>query len=158
MPIFCKYDGIDGDVTAEGHEKWIELSSCQFGVGRSITNSTAKGCDREASAPSVSEIVVTKVTDGASCKLFQASLFGEGKDVQIDFCKTDKDKLEPYLSLTLSNTLVSGFSTSSGGDRPSESLTLNFTKIEFKNTGMGSANETGSPESTSWDLAQAKGS
>ena len=83
---------------------------------------------------------------------------GEGKTVQIDFCKTDKDKLEAYLSLTLENTLVSGFSTSSGGDRPSESLTLNYTKIEFKNTGMGAANETGSPEAVSWDLAMAKGS
>ena len=157
MPIFMSYDGIDGDVTAEGHEKWIELSSCQFGVGRSITNPTAKGVNREASAPSVSEIVVTKVTDGASCKLFQASLFGEGKTVNIDFCKTDKDKLEPYLSLTLENTMVSSFSTSSGGDRPSESLSLNFTKIEFKNIGMGSANETGSPEAATWDLAAAKG-
>ena len=158
MPIFMKYDGIDGDVTAEGHEKWIELNSCQFGVGRSITNATAKGVNREASAPSVSEIVVTKVTDGASVKLLQASCFGEGKDVQIDFCKTDKDKLEPYLTLTLTNTMVSGYSISSGGDRPSESVSLNFTKIECKNTGMGAANETGSPEAASWDLATAKGS
>jgi len=151
------YDGIPGDVDAEGHEKWIELSSFQFGVGRGITSATGKGGDREASAPSMSEIVVTKVTDGSSCKLFQASLFGEGKDVKIDFCKTDKDKLEPYLSLTLTNTLVSGWSNSSGGDRPSESVTLNFTKIEYKNIGMGAANATGTPESASWDLAKAKG-
>ena len=158
MPIFMSYDGIDGDVTAEGHEKWIELGSCQFGVGRSITNPTAKGVNREASAPSVSEIVVTKVTDGASCKLFQASLFGEGKDVQIDFCKTDKDKLEAYLTLTLENTLVSSYSTSSGGDRPSESISLNYLTIEYKNIGMGAANDTGSPEATTWDLSKAKSS
>ena len=23
-PIFMRYDGIDGDVTSAGHEKWIE--------------------------------------------------------------------------------------------------------------------------------------
>jgi len=151
------YDGIDGDVTAEGHEKWIELSSFQFGIGRSITSPTGKGCNREASAPSVSEVVVTKVTDGASCKLFQAALFGEGKTVKIDFCKTDKEKVEPYLSITLSESLVSGHSTSSGGDRPSESVTINYTKIEYKNIGMGAANDTGSPEAASWDLAKISG-
>ena len=25
MPIFMNYDGIPGDVTTGGHEKWIEL-------------------------------------------------------------------------------------------------------------------------------------
>ena len=80
MPIFMKHDGIDGDVTAEGHEKWIELGSCQFGVGRSITNPTAKGGDREASAPSVSEIVVTKVTDGASCQALPGVVARRRKD------------------------------------------------------------------------------
>jgi type VI secretion system secreted protein Hcp len=39
----------------------------------------------------------------------------------------------PYLTLTLTNNMISGYSISSGGDRPMESLTLNFTKIEYKN-------------------------
>ena len=29
-PIFMQYDGVDGSVTAAGHEKWIELNSVQF--------------------------------------------------------------------------------------------------------------------------------
>ncbi len=31
-----KIDGIDGNVTASGHEKWIELHSVSFGQGRGI--------------------------------------------------------------------------------------------------------------------------
>lgn len=158
MPIFMKYDGIDGDVTAAGHEKWIELNSLQFGANRHVTNPTAGSSDREASAPSVSEIVVTKVTDAASTNLFRASLFGEGKSVKIDFCKTDKDAFEPYLQLELENTLVSNYSASSGGDRPMESLSLNYTKITYNNIGMGAANETGQPDRAEWDLALGKGS
>lgn len=158
MPIFMKYDGIDGDVSAAGHEKWIELQSCQFGVGRHITNPSGKGVDREASAPALSEITVTKVTDAASSNLFRASLFGEGKTVKIDFCKTDKDALEPYLQLELENTLVSGYSVSSAGDRPMESLSLNYTKIIYNNVGMGAVNETGNPDRAEWDLALQKGS
>lgn len=156
MPIYMKYGSVEGDVTATGHEKWIEVNSFQFGVGRGISSPTGGSADREASAPSVSEIVVTKPTDTASTKLFDESLEGEGQDVQIDFCKTDKGQLEVYMTYTLNNTLISGMSMSSGGDRPTESVSLNFTKIEFKNTGMGAANDTGSPDAVTYDLALGK--
>ncbi len=156
MPIYLSYATIDGDVTAEGHEKWIEVNSCQFGVGRGINSPTGGSSDREASAPSVSEIVVTKPTDVASTKLFNESLQGEGVAVTIDFCKTDKGKFETYMTYTLTNTMISGFSMSSAGDRPVESISLNFTKIEFKNTSMGAANDTGSPDAVTYDLALGK--
>ncbi len=162
MPLFMKYDGIDGDVTTKGHEKWIELSSWQWGVGRAMTSATSGSADREGTTPSVSEITVTKVTDGASPNIMRASLgLGpgtEGKTVKIDFCKTDTSQPEPYMQFELTNTLVSGFSLSSGGDRPSEHLTLNFTKIAFNNIGMGPANETGQPDRAEYDLATQTGS
>ena len=162
MPIFLQYQGIDGDVTTAGHEKWIEVHSIQWGTGRGISMNTASGADREGSTPSVSEVVVTKDTDSASPNLLRASLglppADEGKTVNIDFCKTDTSQPEPYLQFTLDNCLVSGYSLSSGGDRPSESVTLNFTKVEFKNTGMGSANQTGSPDTASYDLTTQTGS
>ena len=59
------------------------------------------------------------------------------------------------MQLVLTNCMISGYSASSGGDRPTESLSLNFTKVEFKNIGMGAAGETGSPEAVTYDLAQA---
>jgi type VI secretion system secreted protein Hcp len=156
MPIYMNYNDIPGDATAEGHEKWIELNSCQWGVGRGISSPTGGSADRESSAPSVSEIVVTKSTDVASTKVLNEAYQGEGQKVQIDFCKTDKGKLEVYLTLNLENTMISGYSVSSGGDRPTESLSLNFTKVEFKNTNMGAAGDTGSPDSVTYDLAAAK--
>jgi type VI secretion system secreted protein Hcp len=162
MPIFLNYDGIPGDVTTTGHEKWIQCSSFQWGVGRGISNASSSPADREGSTPSVSEIVVTKDTDSASPPLMRASLgldpVGEGKDVKIDFCKTDTSQPEPYLQLTLNNTLVSGWSISSGGDRPTETVTLNFTKVEFKNIGMGAANDTGTPDPSQYDLTTQTGS
>jgi len=153
MPIYMSFDGIEGDVTASGHEKWIELNSVQWGVGRGITSPTGGSADRESSAPSISEVVATKSTDVASTKLLNEAYQGEGKKVQIDWCKTDKGSLEVYLTVTLENTMISGYSMSSGGDRPTESLSLNFTKVEFKNTGMGAANDTGSPDAVTYDLA-----
>jgi type VI secretion system secreted protein Hcp len=157
MPIFMKYDGIDkGSSTTKGHlgsSGWTELSSVQWGVGRGITNAS-QGQEREASAPSVSEIVVTKLLDLSSYRLFEESLTGDGKTVTIHFTKTNKDQQETYMEYVLSNTLVSGFSTNGSGDRPMETVSLNFTKIEYNYTGLDAKNDKGETPKASWDLAQ----
>jgi len=161
MPIYLNYDGIPGDVTAKGHEQWIDVSSLQWGVGRGITAASGSEADREGSTPSISEIVITKSNDSASPNLFRASCgtapVGEGKTVKIDFCKTDVDQPEPYLQFELENTLVSGWSMSSGGDRPTESVSLNFTKVTMTNTPMGDDNQTGTPDRPFYDLGQQTG-
>jgi len=156
MPIYMKYDGIDGDVTSDSHKGWIELNSFQWGVGRGISSPTGASADRESSAPSISEITVTKQQDVATTKLLDEALQGEGKKVQIDFVKTDKGKLETYMFYKLEDAMISGYSISSGGDRPSESLSLNFTKIEFKGNSMDRANKGGGSSSVIYDLAAAK--
>lgn len=158
MPIYMNYDSlaIKGDVTEEGHKNWIELHSFQWGVGRGISSPTGASADRESSAPSVSEITVTKTTDAASVKILNEALQGEGKTVIIDFTKTDKGKLEVYQTFTLTNTMISGYSMSSGGDQPNESLSLNFTKVEFKYVPRKPEGGAGSPETVTYDLAAAK--
>jgi type VI secretion system secreted protein Hcp len=156
MPIYMNYNKIPGDVTEDGHTRWIELGSFQFGVGRRIGSPTGASANRESSAASLREISVGKARDVASIKLFNEALQGEGQTVQIDFCKTDQGKLEVYGSYTLTNCMISGYTVSSGGDRPMESLTLNFTKLEMKNVEMGADGNAGSPESIAYDLALAK--
>ena len=156
MPIYMNYNKIPGDVTATGHEKWIELSGLRFGVGRGIASPTGASANRESSAPSVSEIAVTKASDVASPKLYNEALQGEGQTVQIDFCKTDKGSLEVYTSYILSNCMISGYSVNSTGDRLGESLSLNYTKLELKNIPMGADGNAGSPESITYDLSLAK--
>jgi type VI secretion system secreted protein Hcp len=156
MPIYMNYNNIPGDVTADGHAKWIELGSFQFGIGRGIASPTGGSADRESSAPSVTEITVEKASDVSSPKLYNEALQGEGRTVRFDFCKTDKGSMEVYTSYVLSNCMISGYSVSSKGDRPSESLSLNFTKIEMKNIEMGADGSAGSPEAVIYDLGLAK--
>jgi len=156
MPIYIKYGDIKGDVTAEGHENWIEVNSFQWGVGRGISSPTGASADRESSAPSISEITVTKAQDVATTNILDAALQGEGVEVKIDFCKTDKGKLETYMTYTLTNTLISGHSISSGGDRPSESLSLNFTKVEYKLMKMDAANKSADSAGVIYDRASPK--
>ena len=162
MPIYMKYEGLDGSVTTQGYEKWAELQSVQLGVNRHITNPSGSGVNREASSPAMSEIVCTKDQDDCSAPLFKESLWGKGKTVKIHFLKTNKDKLASYLELVLTNTLVSNYSCSGhGGENhstPMESFSLNFTKIEYKQIHNDPKNAAGKPETYTWDLATMKGS
>ena len=156
MAIYMKYGALKSDTTADGHKDWIELNSLQWGVGRGISSPTGGSSDRESSAPSVSEITVTKAQDVATIDILNEAYQGEGTEVTIDLCKTDKGKLEVYLSFILTNTMISGYSVSTGGDRPSESLSLNFTKIECKMNQMSADNKAGTSSNVTYDISAAK--
>jgi len=132
MAIFMKYGKLDGEVDAAGYEKWVELQSFQFGVGRGIAQAgPGGGSKREASAPSVSEITVSKTFDAFSPLTLKESVGGKGEDVKIDITRTDNSgKHVAFQKYILTECMMSGYSISSGGDRPSESISLNFTKFD----------------------------
>jgi type VI secretion system secreted protein Hcp len=131
MAIFLKYGDIKGETTQVTHKEWIEVNSFQFGVGRGISSGVGGGSKREATAPSVSEITVTKTMDVASPLLLKEAIGGKAVTAKIELTQTDnKGTHVSFQKYILTNTLVSGYSVSSGGDRPSESLSLNFTKID----------------------------
>ncbi|HVJ51872.1 MAG TPA: type VI secretion system tube protein Hcp [Aliidongia sp.] len=156
MAIYMNYNSIPGDVTETGHSTWIELSSFNWGMGRGISTTVGSGAERESSAPSVSEIVITKDNDVASGKLLVEAFSGEGQTVKIEFTRTSKDKQDVYLSINLTNTIISGYSMASGAERPTETISLNFTKIEVNTTQMAAAGSDGQPDRLIYDLTTAK--
>jgi type VI secretion system secreted protein Hcp len=158
MPIYMQYDGVTGEVSANGHEKWIEIHSFQMAVGRGISTPTGSGGDRNTTAPSISEVTLTKPFDGSSVGLFQELLTpGDAKKVTLDFVRTDKDQLSTFLSLELDEVMVSGYHVSSGGDgQPQESLSLNFTKVIVTETGTDVTGAAGQPNKVGYDIAAAK--
>jgi type VI secretion system secreted protein Hcp len=158
MPIYMNYNSlaVKGDVTAEGWKDWIELNSFQFGASRSIASPTGGSADRESSAPSISEIVVTKDQDSSTGPLLTAALQGEGVTVIIDFVKTSQGSLTKYMEYTLTNTLISGWSCSSGGDRPTESVSLNFTKFECNPTTIDATGAISNAAPVTYDIGLGK--
>ncbi len=156
MAIYLKMDGIDGDATHDEHKKWITVESLQWGVGRAIATMAGSTKNREASEPSVAELTIAKQMDGSSVYLFQEACTGQvGKEVKVHMVSTGSPG-QTYLEYTLSDTLVSGYSVSSGGDRPSESISLSFTKVLMKYIPLESNNESGSPITKGYDLVSTK--
>jgi type VI secretion system secreted protein Hcp len=144
---------INGESTVAAHDKWITIDTITFGVGRSIS-SVGGGGDRETSNPSFSEVSLTKAMDVASTQLFMQAVCGKslGK-CEIHFLQTGGDKVkgQVYLKLELEETIVSSYSMSSSGERPHETLSLNFTKISYNYDKFdGDKIVKGTPQK--WDL------
>lgn len=156
MAVYLKIEGIDGDVTAAGHEKWIECDSMQWGVGRGIHTPTGSSSERESSPPSVSEVTVSKAMDAASPKIFTEACVGKAKQVDIHLVQTGPNELETYMEYVLTNALISGYSVSTGGDRPHESLSFNFTKVEMKYTPFDNEHNAGDPVPAGYDVSAGK--
>ncbi len=156
MAIYVNYDGIPGEATQENHKKWIDVMSLSWGVGRGISTTSGSTNNREASEPSVSEVSIVKMFDAASPKLFTEACTGSaGKTVKIDLVTTGSPGVT-FCTYTLTNALISSYSVSTGGDRPTESVSISFTKLEFKFTPYDDKNKAGTPVTVSYDLATTK--
>ncbi len=131
--VFVKFDGIDGEVTAHQHEKWTDFSSIQFGVAKEGNMNT--GSTRQRSAAQMTEVNLTKVFDQSSVKLLEATTLGKVfKKVEIHLMKSGGKGMIPFLTITLENASLTNYSISSAGQRPEESVSVQFEKIKFEHT------------------------
>jgi type VI secretion system secreted protein Hcp len=134
MILFDFGGKIKGDSTYPDHKDWIQVSSAQIGVGRGIS-STSGGADRETSTPSFSEVTMSKNADVASVDLFVESAGGKDpKKALVHFCNVSGKSIDVYMVWELENALISSWSVSSGGERPTESFAVNFTQIKVSYT------------------------
>lgn len=157
MAIFLKYGDLKGETTQLAHKEWIEISSFQWGVGRGISSGVGGGSKREATAPSVSEITLTKTFDVSSPLLLKEAVGGKAVTAKIEMTQTDNSgKHVAYQKYILSNALISGYSISSGGDRPSESVSLNFTKFDSEYLNIDDKFASKTTGHVIYDIAESK--
>jgi type VI protein secretion system component Hcp len=127
MPIYMRLfeNGVravvDGEVTAKGHEKWIEVSSLQLSLAQNQSSAVWEY------PPMKSEAAITKSPDSTSMEIFNRSIDGRPMTVDVHFVKPGETV--PYVSFSLQNTEISYFGIANG--QFEESLTLAFSKISY---------------------------
>jgi type VI secretion system secreted protein Hcp len=158
MAVYIEYEGIKGNVTAEGFVDHISVHSIQLGVSRGISMESGHMANREATRPSLSEITFTKNADSSSIALFKESVVGAaGKLVKIKFAQTGADAVVIYMDYELHDCLVSSYSVSAGGDSdPVESISLSYSKILVNYHDYDKKNAGKSPQRAGYDLTTAK--
>jgi hypothetical protein len=118
--------------TGSGTPVMFEIKSFSFGSPTTSTGGTGGGGTGKVA---VHEIVITKSFDKASPKLAKYCIHGVHiKEAILTMRKAGGTSSQPqvYLQYTLTNTLISSFQSSGGGDRPTESLSLNFNQLAVK--------------------------
>lgn len=166
-----KINGVAGNVTANSFKDAIGITGVHFNVKRAMNTKPGAVSDRQGTRPAFSEVTVTKEIDKASPILFRDATVGKPyPTVDIQFTHAGKDTNITH-TITLSNVLISGYElthdenkveTDKDGkvinksDKPMENVTLNFTKMEVKNTPYDANNKAQSPVAAGYDLETAQ--
>ncbi|MEO0035155.1 MAG: hypothetical protein RLZZ501_1178 [Pseudomonadota bacterium] len=157
MPIYMKFPGADGNVSAQGFDKWIELTSVGFGMDRPMDSQVGNKSYGATAKLKIHDITATKVTDGSSPQLTIAALQGAfDKTVTIAFATTTTSGMENFMSYELQNCGVSSMQTHGGQEgKPMETYTLRFSQIQFTFSNMAQDGTT-TPTITGYNLETAQ--
>jgi type VI secretion system secreted protein Hcp len=151
---FLKLDGIKGESADAKHKGEIDITS--FSWGLSQTGIQATGGGGGAGKVAFQDISFIKKTDASSPLLMLNCANGTHiKEGNFVVRKAGGTQLE-YLKLKLTDILVSSFKdhgSISGGDIPTESLSLNFAKVEYSYQQQGADGKAqGGPILAGWDV------
>ena len=128
----------------------VELLGCQFGVHRSTNTPVGQANKREPADP-VTEINVTREVDKYSPLFYQEAFGGKARKMTIYFIDPKAKKI--FLTVTLSDAMIANYQFVKGGDKPLESMSINFTKITYKyDPGVQSSTQ---PSISTYDLLSA---
>lgn len=129
--IYMQFNDIQGNRVGADHANWIELNSLDFSASRYVSQEAGVE-KREIGNTAISSLHISKTIDKSSQKLLSEVFGGFGTDVcTIHFVIENKT----YLEYVLRNAVLSSYNVIHSTDSysmPSESFTINFTRIETK--------------------------
>jgi type VI secretion system secreted protein Hcp len=152
--MFLKIDGVDGESSDSSHKNEIELLGFSFGASQ--PGSAGRGGGAGVAKVQVHDFQFSKSFDKASPKLFEACATGKHFPKVTLTCRKAGGSQQEYLKVILSEVLVSSTQDSgSGGESlPTESVTLNFSKIEIEYKPQDDKGALGGVVKAGWDLAK----
>lgn len=159
MAIFVKFPNgtVKGQTQVDGFNEALEVMSFQFGAGIAVSPSTTN-MTRTCSHPHFGEITVARLSDSATPQLLQhlaEAITLEGETV-ITFTREDKSQTLPLIVIKLTDVILSAVNISSGGDEPTETISLNYAQIKLEYTKQ---KEEGGKEGVApfgWDISKNK--
>jgi type VI secretion system secreted protein Hcp len=131
--IFLKIDGIDGESHFDGHKGEIDVLSWSWGVSQTAT--THVGGGGGAGRANVSDLSFVHSVDLATPNLLKNCFIGKHiGSATLTQRKAGGDKSLPFLAIKMTDVIISSVSSGGsdgGGERPTESVSLNFAQVEF---------------------------
>ncbi len=128
---FLKIDDVKGESQDSKHKGEIDIDS--FSWGEVQTGTAGAGGGAGAGKVQKQDLAIMKSVDKSSPVLMMACATGKHyKQATLTVRKAGGEQ-QDYLTITLSDLLVSSYTTnaSAGETMPTESVTLNFAKLEM---------------------------
>jgi type VI secretion system secreted protein Hcp len=151
--IFLELDGIKGESADAKHKEAIDLLAWSWGLSNGGTFHSGSGGG--SGKASFQDISFTKYIDKATADLMYACASGKHLKKGTLYVRKAGEKPLEYLTYTLEEILVSSFSSgsSSGEERATENVTLNFAKVkvQYKTQDTTGAGKDGG--TFTWDIA-----
>jgi type VI secretion system secreted protein Hcp len=148
-------DGIKGESTDDKHKGSIHIESFSWGVTNPSPGGGGGGGGGAGKA-TFQDFHFTKSEDSTSPELFLRCASGQRIKKATLYVREAAARGGEFLQVELENLLVSSFSQAGSGDTPSESISLNFTKITFSHTPLSTDGTAPGVVRTGWDLATNK--
>ena len=159
VDYYLQIDGIDGESTDEQHRNQIEILSFSWGASNpGITNqSYGAGSGGGAGKATFQDIHFTASASKASPKLMLAAATGQHiKEAKL-FVRKSGERQQDFYKIELRDVLVSSYQAAgNGGTVPTDSFSLNFTKIQFEYTPQASDGTLESPVKAGYDVKANK--
>lgn len=151
--IILDLPGIAGECLVKGFEEKIECLSFSHAVAMQMTSDPSNR-ERTSGKPNVQDFTISKYMDKSSPVLNQTCC--EGKkigDAKVSVGRNENGAFMPLMVYTLKDTMISSVSSaSSGGDKPSETVTLNFTAIQWDYTAQKPDSTKEGTSGGKWDM------
>jgi type VI secretion system secreted protein Hcp len=156
---FLKIDGIEGDSTDEMHPNEIVVLNFKLGVMQGLSTS-AFGGGAGAGKAQFSPVNIFKLVDKATPKLFMACAGGQHiQTATLVVRKAGENPIE-YFKVTLTDVFISSLNedseTTDQQGNVVETLTLNFSRIQWTFTPQNADGGTGAAITGGYDLKTNK--
>jgi type VI secretion system secreted protein Hcp len=133
VDYFLKLTGIEGESTDSKHKNEIDVESFSWGATNMGTHSGGGGGG--AGKVSMQDFSFVMRANKATPKLMQACATGQHIAEGTLVCRKAGTEQQDFMTIKMSDLLVSSYQTGGSGGSdvvPMDSVSLNFSKIEFE--------------------------
>jgi type VI secretion system secreted protein Hcp len=156
VDMFLKLKGIEGESQDAKHKNEIDVLAWSWGLSQSGTFHMGSGGG--SGKANFQDISFTKYIDSSSTALMLACATGEPIGESILVVRKAGKEQEEYLTITLTDCLISSFSTggSGGEDRLTENLSINFAKVNVVYKPQAAGGRVAGNKTFNYDIAANK--
>ena len=154
MDQFIKIKDVNGESKDDKHAKSIDVLAWSWGQANS--GSAHVGGGAGAGKVNVQDLSFTKYVDSSTPAILLACSNGKHfSEVLLTVRKAGEKPVE-YIKIKMEEVLISSVSQggSSGEDRLTENVTLNFAKVKFEYTPQDDTGKAGTGIPYGWDIAK----